>query len=1387
MCVYTVVYSGILNLLGIVMEANLFMDSDASTPSSSTSCTVHLCRHSRSGRRNTAAPVLVDTYIDALHDPVVALRHICTRLEAHQDRLESGSLLKDLIFHFTGICESLSEFGFLSAILCFRDTLHHIVHNVSSHVQNCDSSQHVQNIEMLINASISDALYTFGLIIGAPACYVAMEACESRSRALSERSFQLAVCDIIQVLYTVTIPDYSPTIVEGSMGVLMKGLSTLPIGHTPHASSDISSAALIAVSSFLDSISPESIEMEISCCKEISSDVYKKSSIFMKRKCAGGESYAEPVVEWAMARESDDGDHVLSTSAAVLINILRSTSRIGATVGVFCYSKNAKRVSMLLLEHLHAIGCCPSSPVIDSEDESNGSGDVMCVIHLDYPTSQTCRRERSSRVQNGINHFICSSISSMDAVLSALQHGTYVDSAPAMDCSYTNGGVYPRALDEIIAIDTVVVPEVLVYNSGPSANGDYHISHSDSVVMVEHYVYQFVPSIKVEKQLQDVIGCHSCSWFLRSIGNIMIALLRPIPEQIVQESFPLILRHEIVLQVQLKYLGCHQLPVCYSSIEESCVNFDPDKSLLRDIQRFHKAVACWESCKHESYVLASISEWTKYSGGAYYIILPVAEKTLPLDCNSKSASPGLQPPIMSEEWKLMVRRCSIAAADLTRNLYNIDRMNEADSTGEAVPTWYPGPVPNYDISPNDLFDKVFCRHGNEWYVGFDAPSVSFIDVMKYIYIEDPNYDHTVSGDGTTDHMTSKLKVPVTFADHYRKTGAIKESDLDRFCADVEYKLVNCFPIARRTTLQQLLQRVATNTKNRPNKHNHIQKSHLPSEYACVLGDALWFFMAQSLPSVIWRLQSLLLAVEACEFLRRVSAINLDPSEMIAVDKLCFSPMLTLEALTPRLSLEDINFERQEMLGDIVLKFVVTTTIFHLYPTMNEGQLTWLRMQFISNANLYRCSIDSGLYMYLRGQALSDGKQMVFLLPSGTRGASTEGELESAYVSMWNRTPSSSTVGFCGDTEDILCSQDQQASKRYRYGPTGCEHNYRLHQFSLGRGIEVKAKVLSDHVEALIGLYFITGGIGAAELLISGLNIMPTPSFRGEAGYLFGSPAMERLAKKLNSLGLGPEYTLSPVSEPATRNFVPPIDQKALEKLLGYTVKDVALFQDAFHYSQRRFVVPAMHSFERLEFLGDAVLDCAVVKLLYERQEWASPGHITFQKSDATNNLRLAVIALELGYDKFISLSLMSPWMRENFADIQEWRMDKEKYYNQHRNTAGNAKVSVSRNWSSVSHHTLSDIIPEDDILSSGESEQFVHVWNDDIDAQMHTALAAVKAAYKKPYLSHILFLSLHKDLKKLLADTFEAVIGAIFLDSGHDLDAICEVVLRLNLLPQLKI
>lgn len=101
-----------------------------------------------------------------------------------------------------------------------------------------------------------------------------------------------------------------------------------------------------------------------------------------------------------------------------------------------------------------------------------------------------------------------------------------------------------------------------------------------------------------------------------------------------------------------------------------------------------------------------------------------------------------------------------------------------------------------------------------------------------------------------------------------------------------------------------------------------------------------------------------------------------------------------------------------------------------------------------------------------------------------------------------------------------------------------------------------------------------------------------------------------------------------------------MDLKNFEKKIGVTFKSKALLQQAFvhrSYINENKDSGLAHN-ERLEFLGDAVLELVTTEFLYGKYPDKAEGDLTSYRSALVNTITISHIASELGMNDYLLLS-----------------------------------------------------------------------------------------------------------------------------------------------------
>ncbi|KAL4713178.1 hypothetical protein ACJJTC_018823 [Scirpophaga incertulas] len=244
---------------------------------------------------------------------------------------------------------------------------------------------------------------------------------------------------------------------------------------------------------------------------------------------------------------------------------------------------------------------------------------------------------------------------------------------------------------------------------------------------------------------------------------------------------------------------------------------------------------------------------------------------------------------------------------------------------------------------------------------------------------------------------------------------------------------------------------------------------------------------------------------------------------------------------------------------------------------------------------------------------------------------------------------------------------------------------------------VSDKSIADCVEALVGTYLLSGGVLAAVKVLEWFRVLPPQD-----------NFAEYLHKPVSTVITEKKTTYDQV------DFLLNHCIADIEEILNYKFKDPSLLLEALSHSsyiRNRLT----RSYERLEFLGDAILDFLITSYIFENCRQLKPGELTDLRSALVNNVTFAAYVVKHGLYKFLC-SQLNPSLDSAiiaFVEHQEQR----------------------------NHEIIEDVlylIDEDDC----QAAEYVEV-------------------------------------PKVLSDIMEALVGAIFLDSLGDLQVVWSVIYRI--------
>lgn len=349
--------------------------------------------------------------------------------------------------------------------------------------------------------------------------------------------------------------------------------------------------------------------------------------------------------------------------------------------------------------------------------------------------------------------------------------------------------------------------------------------------------------------------------------------------------------------------------------------------------------------------------------------------------------------------------------------------------------------------------------------------------------------------------------------------------------------------------------------------------------------------------------------------------------------------LLYQSLTPSAANDAFDLERLETLGDSFLKLSTTISLFCSRNKSHEGKLTNSRKNRISNFNLCYLAKKKGLPLRILSQSfdpLSNWTPPSFSLSLQDLPSSDETEDSSL---MENRI-----IIPCLMPDSIDPGTLPDKVQNYYYHKT-------------------TDKGIADCIEALIGAYLISGGIESALKLMEWVGIKcPKTSTDEDMISCSSSTRSSRTQSQSSVMSIDcvPLEKLSGINYPILYEkssdifgslYIPPSpllrddvqgedifkmiavsivpgnNRMTLCDRLSWTFSNPALLLEALthpSYSKNRYT----SSYQRLEFLGDAVLDYLVTCCLYSEFPNYTPGQLTEARSVLVNNINFAKIAVK---------------------------------------------------------------------------------------------------------------------------------------------------------------
>ncbi|ORY62880.1 RNase3 domain-containing protein [Pseudomassariella vexata] len=338
----------------------------------------------------------------------------------------------------------------------------------------------------------------------------------------------------------------------------------------------------------------------------------------------------------------------------------------------------------------------------------------------------------------------------------------------------------------------------------------------------------------------------------------------------------------------------------------------------------------------------------------------------------------------------------------------------------------------------------------------------------------------------------------------------------------------------------------------------LRISALPIEYVA---------MAYNLPAIMYRLESNLIALDACK------ELGLDIRADLALEAMTKDSDSTEEYAEEQANLQKAtghNYERLEFLGDSFLKLSTTISLFSQVPEGDEFRYHVDRMVLVCNRNLFNQALELKIEEYIRSKSF-DRRNWY---PDG--------------LELLKGKKNTSILGKKG----------------------------------AGKGFHTLGdKSIADVCEALIGAAYLS------------------TYKRDQSDFNLAIKAVTKFVKhKYHTMTTYEEFYKSynvPAWQVAEPTAVHLNLAKKMEERLGYKFAHPRLLRSAFTHPSYSSTYEHIPHYQRLEFLGDALLDMVCVDFLFHRYLGADPQWLTEHKMAMVSNQFLGCLCVSLGLHRHL--------------------------------------------------------------------------------------------------------------------------------------------------------
>ncbi|CEF64380.1 Endoribonuclease Dicer [Strongyloides ratti] len=423
-----------------------------------------------------------------------------------------------------------------------------------------------------------------------------------------------------------------------------------------------------------------------------------------------------------------------------------------------------------------------------------------------------------------------------------------------------------------------------------------------------------------------------------------------------------------------------------------------------------------------------------------------------------------------------------------------------------------------------------------------------------------------------------------------------------------------------------------------------------------------------------------------------------------------NPAILLCALTSRGANDGIDLERLETIGDSFLKFATTDYLYHKHVNAHEGCLSLLRSKEVSNMKLYFLGKKRNIHNIIINDKFEPHTNWI---PPGYVVSS---EFKPNYVQQNadKEDKDAEAILNCDFESDDklseLCSEMEEGKNLKK---SNSEFKFKkVRQFNELSNIvynpylqqQICDKTIADVVEALIGCHLIHIGFDGTLKFMQWMGI-------SVFSHHYEAVEIDPMIKILD-FPQNPNKSMQCLYGFYKKNLFDIFEQK-----IGYIFKNKAYLIQAFSHASY-YINRVTSCYQRLEFLGDAVLDFVITRYLFSHEASFNPGTLTDLRSALVNNTMLASVAVDHDFHKY--LMEFSPKLHEVVRKFVTF----------------------------IKSHENELINLDSDLFMVNEDEE-------DCDGTEDV------------------------EVPKALGDIFESFVGAVYLDSGRNLNVVWALIYKM--------